>query len=318
VALGPPRVLALRPLGLGDLMTAVPALRALLDAFPGSRVQVAIPRALAPLLELVPGGGRLQAVDATPLRPPAPEARGAAVAVNLHGRGPQSHRVLLATGAGRIVAFRNDRVPEIDGPRWRRGEHEVRRWCRLLSESGIPADPGRLDIDVPARPPPAGAAGATLIHPGAAATGRRWPAERWAEVARRERAAGRRVVVTGSAAERPLARAIAGAAGLGSGAVLAGRTDVVGLAAAVAAAERVVCADTGVAHVATALRRPSVVLFGPTPPGEWGPPAQGGRHRVVWTGGRGDPHAEVTDPGLLAITADAVIGELSALEPSLA
>ena len=44
------------------------------------------------------------------------------------------------------------------------------------------------------------ARGATVVHPGAASPARRWPPERWAAVARAERRAGRRVVVTGAAA----------------------------------------------------------------------------------------------------------------------
>ncbi len=66
--------------------------------------------------------------------------------------------------------------------------------------------------------------------------------------------------------------------------MLAGRTDLVELAAAVAAAGRVVCGDTGVAHLATALGTPSVVLFGPTSPARWGPPADRPQHRVLWAG----------------------------------
>jgi ADP-heptose:LPS heptosyltransferase len=124
------------------------------------------------------------------------------------------------------------------------------------------------------------------------------------------------VVVTGSAGERELAQAVARAAGLPRESVLAGRTDVVGLAAAVAAASRVVCGDTGVAHLATALGRPSVVLFGPTPPDEWGPPRDLRRHRVLWAGRRGDPHAHTPEPGLLSIAPGAVIRELSELATS--
>ena len=315
MALGSARVLVLRALGLGDLLTAVPALRALLEALPGRRVQVAMPRALAALLELVPGGrGRLEALDARPLEALPAHAAGPELAVNLHGRGPQSHRVILDADPARIVAFGNPAVPEVDGPQWRPREHEVRRWCRLLCESEIPADPRRLEIEAPDRPAPIGAAGATLIHPGSAAPGRRWPVDRWAEVARHEQAAGRRVVVTGTAAERPLAQSLAREARLGDHALLAGKTDILGLAAAVAAADRVACADTGVAHLATALGRPSVVLFGPTPPQEWGPPPERRRHRVLWAGGRGDPHAASTDPGLAAISAASVIGELDELD----
>ena len=53
---------------------------------------------------------------------------------------------------------------------------------------------------------------------------------------------------------------------------MAGRTDVVQLAALIARAGRVLCGDTGVAHLAPAFGIPSVVLFGPVPPSEWGPP----------------------------------------------
>jgi ADP-heptose:LPS heptosyltransferase len=146
------------------------------------------------------------------------------------------------------------------------------------------------------------------VHPGAADAARRWPAERFAALARAEREAGREVVVTGAAGEAALARRVAAAAGLEAGAVLAGRTTVMELAALVAAAGRVVCGDTGVAHLATAFATPSLVLFGPTPPERWGPPAataeDRARHRVLWAGRRGDPHAAEPDEGLLAISVE--------------
>jgi ADP-heptose:LPS heptosyltransferase len=294
VAVNRPRLVAYRPLGLGDLLTGVPALRGLRDAFPEHELVLAAPAALGPLAAL--SGAVDRVLDTRPLAPPALEAPD--VAVNLHGRGPQSHRALLATRPRRLIAFGAPAVPW-DGPEWRAGEHEVHRWCRLLRESGIPADPGRLDLD----PPPGAVAtrGATVIHPGAASAARRWPADRWAAVVRAERAGGRRVVLTGSRAERGLAVGIARDAGLAPADVLAGRTDVRGLAAVVAGAARVLCGDTGVAHLATAFGVPSVLLFGPTPPEEWGPPPERTRHVVLHRGGRGDPHADAPDPGLLAI-----------------
>ena len=123
-----------------------------------------------------------------------------------------------------------------------------------------PARPGAA-----ARPGAFTAAGATLVHPGAASPSRRWPPERFAEVARSELAAGRRVIVTGGPDEVDLANDVAARAGLPSSAVHAGQGGVLTIGRLVAAADRVVCGDTGVAHLATALRTPSVVLFGPTP-----------------------------------------------------
>ena len=165
-------LVVLRPLGLGDFLTAVPAYRALADAFPDHRLLLAAPAALAPLFRLVPvtsGGARL--VDTAPLRPLPPPLVGADLAVDLHGKGPQSHRVLLDSGPRRLIAFSHGAVPEsAGGPTWRPDEHEVHRWCRLLEESGVVADPGRLDL-VPPGPPP-GLAGATVVHPGAASAAR--------------------------------------------------------------------------------------------------------------------------------------------------
>lgn len=315
-----PTLVVLRALGIGDLLTAVPALRALADAFPGYRRLLAAPESLTPLVRLVdPDHPPVHAVvDTGELDPIPVDAHGAELAVNLHGRGPESHRLVLAARPGRLIAFRHGQVPETAGaPSWVAGEHEVERWCRLLSESGIPADPSRIEIPPPLGGSPPLPAGYTLIHPGAACAARCWPADRWAEVARRELERGRPVVLTGSKTEADLARRIAGAARLPDEAVLAGSTDLGRLARLVASAARVACGDTGVAHLATALGRPSVVLFGPTPPSQWGPPVDRRRHRVLWGGRTGDPHGSQTDRGLLAIEAAEVVdalGELTGTE----
>lgn len=307
-----PTLLVLRALGLGDLLTAVPALRALAHAFPAHRRVLACPAALAPLA--LHTGSIQDVLPAAPLAPLPPAAAGADVAVNLHGRGPESHRVLLATGPRRLLAFRRAEVAaSAGGPEHRGGEHEAERWCRLLRHYGIDADARELQLEPPAADVPHELRGATVVHPGAASEARRWPAERFAAVARAECRAGRRVAVTGTADEAGLARCVAGLAGLSDDAVLAGRTTLLELAAVVAVAGRVVCGDTGVAHLATAFGTPSVLLFGPTSPGRWGPPPGRTEHRVLWAGREGDPHGDVADPGLLEIGVDDVLRELLGL-----
>jgi ADP-heptose:LPS heptosyltransferase len=294
----PGAVLALRALGLGDLVTSVPALRALRRSFPDRRLLLACPRPLHGLVRL----WRLadEPVDARPLeRVPLEPTERVEVAVNLHGRGPQSTVRLLETRPGRLVAFAHDAVPSTaELPAWDAEEHEVVRWCRLLAECGIPADPDALEL--PVRGGDA-SSGAVVVHPGAAAPARRWPASRWAAVARVLRDEGHEVVLTGSRAERPLCARVAGAAGLSAESVLAGDTSLVELAALVGRARAVLCGDTGVAHLATALAIPSVVVFGPTSPARWGPRPARDRHRVLWAGTTGDPHGERPDPGLLEI-----------------
>ncbi|WP_433132000.1 glycosyltransferase family 9 protein [Micromonospora sp. CA-240977] len=274
-------ILVLRALGVGDLLTAVPALRALRAAYPGRELALAAPAWLAPLVDLVGGVDRL--VDTAGLDRPLRAGSAVSVAVNLHGRGPRSHLLLAATRPGRLLAFANPGAGCADGPPWSGDEHEVDRWCRLLSWYDIPADGTDLGLR---RPGSAGLpTGATVLHPGSKVPAKRWPAERFAALARTLTDQGHRVLLTGSADERALAARVADAAGLPSDAVLAGRTDLGALAAVVANARLVVSGDTGVAHLATGLGTASVVLFGPVPPAHWGPPVDRPRHLALWAGG---------------------------------
>ncbi|SFE05405.1 glycosyltransferase family 9 protein [Blastococcus tunisiensis] len=310
---GVPVALVLRPLGLGDLLTGVPALRAIRAAVPGHHLVLATTTALRPLAELIDAVDEvLPARELEPLdwTGPPPE-----LAVDLHGKGPASHVVVADLQPARLLTFASPGYP---GPTWYADEHEVRRWCRLVAEGlDVDADPDALDLAVPAVPPPV--AGAAVVHPGAAYPGRRWPPERFAAVARHLAARGYDVRVTGGPGEVPLATEVARLAGLDEDAVLAGRTSSVELAAVVAAARVVVCGDTGVAHLATAYRRPSVVLFGPVPPALWGPPARPGTdgrplHVALWHGdGTGDPWGTELDPALEKVTVEEVLAALDGL-----
>lgn len=293
-----PTVLVLRALGLGDLLTAVPALRGLRAAYPEHRVVLAAP---APLTELAMLTGAVDALLPTtelgPIRLPSP-----AVAVNLHGRGPQSTDALRALRPGALLAHA---APEVPGPEWDPDVHEVHRWCRLLAGFGIRADPADLWLSRP--PVPSLAPGAVVVHPGCGFAARQWPTDRYAVVARRLADAGLPVVVTGDAAQQRLAAQVATAAGLPTDAVLAGATTLAQLAGLVADASLVVCGDTGIAHLATAYGTRSVVLFGPVSPRHWGPPSDRPQHAALWAGGTGDTFADRPDPGLLRITTAEVI-----------
>lgn len=295
-------VVVLRALGLGDLLTGLPALRGLRRAYPSARIVLASPAALGPLAlwctgvdEVAPTArlGQLCWVD------PVPD-----LAVNLHGRGPESIADLLSTGARRIVSHANAKFSGISGPLWRDDVHDVDRWCGLLESAGISCCSDELGVDRPPGYPRRD--GVVVIHPGAAAAARRWPPERFAAVAAALTRAGYQVVITGSAAERSLTEIVAAYAGLRSTSVLAGELDLLGLVALISDARLLVCGDTGVGHVATATGTPSVLLFGPTPPAQWGPRGAG-RHIAIWTGDRGDPHADRPDAGLMLITAARVI-----------
>src|SRR5688572_26989498 len=97
------RILVYRAIGLGDLLTGVPALRAVARAFPSAEVCLAAPAPLAPLVPLI--GAVRTHVPTGELQPPPWSGPPPALAVNLHGRGPQSHRLLQALTPRRLVAF---------------------------------------------------------------------------------------------------------------------------------------------------------------------------------------------------------------------
>ena len=293
-------VLVLRALGLGDLLASVAALRGLRRAWAGARVTLAAPAALGGWLTEV--GVVDDAVAVRDLHEGAvlPSRCGTPdVAVNLHGRGPQSHRLLARVPAGRMVGYACPAAGFHGGPAWDDADHEVDRWLRVSAWGGGAADPEDLRL-----PAVGGRGDHVVVHPGAASGSRRWPPERWAEVAAVLAAEGVRVVVTGTSAEaRACAQVAAGRPGIEDH---CGRHDLPGLARLVGTAALLLSGDTGVAHVATALATPTVTLFGPVSPRLWGPRIDRHLHQVLWpvSGSAlrpGDPHASEPDERLLAI-----------------
>ncbi|MCV7421272.1 glycosyltransferase family 9 protein [Mycobacterium yunnanensis] len=308
MAVTTPVVYVLRALGLGDLLTAVPALRGLRRHYPVARLVLAAPeryRELALMTGAVDDVVPTAALgDLAPLRHP-PE-----LAVNLHGSGPQSISHVVALEPRAVLSHRHRRFPAVPGPPWREDLHEVDRWCMLLASAGIASDPSDLILDRPAATP--GRAGTVVVHPGASAAARRWPLDRFAQIAAALHADGHDVLVTGVADERPLAIEVAEAAGLPESSVMAGRLTVRELVSLIGCSRLVVCGDTGVGHVATATSTPSVVLFGPTAPSRWGP-RNPDRHLVLWSGRLGDPHGDRPHRGLLEIAVSDVLDASRAL-----
>jgi ADP-heptose:LPS heptosyltransferase len=303
-----PTLLVLRALKLGDLLVAVPALHALRRAFPSHRLVYAGPAWLADILELVGGYELLPAALDEPL---AEKAGAVDIAVNLHGRGPESNSLLASVNPARMIAH----GAPAGGPPWVEQLHERERWTRLLRWHGIEADPSEVRLERPrlSGPRAAGLRRAAVVHVGAAYGSRLWPEERFAAVASVLDGAGHPVVLTGSGEERDRALRVARQAGLPDTAVVAGEQSLAEFAAEVADAGVVVSADTGAAHLATAYSRPSVVLFGPAPPERWGPPA--GPHVVLTRAElrRGDVFADEPDPALLGVGVQDVTAALRRL-----
>jgi ADP-heptose:LPS heptosyltransferase len=312
---GRPVLLVLRALGLGDLLVAVPALRGLRRAFPEHHMIYAGPAWLEPVVRLIGGIDTLMPVQSLETRPDLKTAR-VDVAVNLHGGGDQSRSWLDALHPERRIGHAG---PGWEGAEWNDDLHERLRWTRLLAWHGIEADP--LDYRLNPPSPPEAVEPPVVIHVGAAYGSRLWPVERFARVARRFTGAGQQVVFTGSHGERARALEAARLAGIDSSRVVAGRLDMEGFLSLIAAAQLVISADTGAAHLASAFGRPSIILFGPAPVSRWGPPP--GPHIVLTDESRraGDLFAETPDPAMLAVTPDDVINaavELGVLQGSVA
>lgn len=120
-----------------------------------------------------------------------------------------------------------------------------------------------------------------VVHPGAGWEPRRWPADRYAAVARSLASEyGAVAVVTGSAPERSIAEEVAACEP--SCRVAAGLLGVAELAALVERAVLFVGSDTGVTHLAVAVGTPVVALFGPEAPARFG--SFGPRDAVVYHG----------------------------------
>lgn len=299
-----PVAVALRALGLGDLLTVVPALKAMQSALPQHRLLLATAAWLAPVVALLPGHVRL--VPAGGLAAPLPLERGSVdVVANLHGNGRESRAIVDALGARRTLTHALGDEP---GTRWLPQLPERVRWLRLLTEAGMSGDPDDVAIAVPVESP--AVSGAAVVHVGAAFGSRRWPVGRFAAVAEMLEHGGVPVVFSGGTEDRVRAQRAAALAGLPERRVLAGRQPLGAFAALVAAARVVVSADTGAAHLASAYGVPSVVLFGPASPEQWGPPP--GPH-IALTVARlrvGDLFGDQPDPALLAVTVADVVAAL--------
>jgi ADP-heptose:LPS heptosyltransferase len=297
-----------RGLYLGDLVAAAPALRSLRRGYPRAEITlVSLPwaAALAPHLEdLVdrflpyPGAPGLDGTGtAKELEEFLARARAErfSLAVNMHGRGPVSTRLVARFAAHRTASFVGEKESEVPGldveVPWDAETHESRKLL-LLAEKVGGAHTRAYDSSEPElrvtkedyrralallrrrlRKPLA------LVHPGASIPEKRWPGETYGRVADGLIRRDYEVAVTGSAGEKELTRQVSEAA---PGSLnLGGDTDLSTLIALVARASVVVSNDTGPAHLAYALRTPSITLFGPsTDAGRWGP-LDGERHAVL-------------------------------------
>ncbi|HET7830186.1 MAG TPA: glycosyltransferase family 9 protein [Candidatus Limnocylindrales bacterium] len=287
--------------GVGDLLCAVPAMRAIRSHRPDVHVTLVTLPGTAPLAsrftryldEVVEFPGfpglpdRRPDVRAIPSFLAAMHERRADLAIQLHGIGDRTNDIVGLFGARRTAGFYPRGTPPPEPARylpWREAEHEIHRWLRLLGHLGLPSDDARLELPLVADAEAQAdavlddalgghpAVRLVVVHPGASIAVRRWSPHGFSTVVDRLVAAGSTVVLTGTSRERPITQLVRSmTANPDAVADLAGRTSLDALAAIVRRADLVVTNDTGVSHVAAAMATPSVVVFTDTDPVRWAP-----------------------------------------------
>jgi len=292
------RVLCVRLDTLGDVLMTTPAVRALKAA--GRRhVALLTSPAGAEVARLVPEIDEVLVYDAPWMKatPPRHNCRGdremiqtlaqkrfdAAAIFTVYSQSalPAAYCAYMADIPLRLAHCREnpyqlltDWVPEIEPHAALR--HEVRRQLDLMAHVGAHTDDDRMSLRIPEEACQriaqlldcTGLRGQpwVVMHPGATAASRRYPAEGFAKAARLlVLQHGYEVFFTGTEPERGLIEEIQRLMGVPSRS-LAGALDLAGLGALIAQAPVLVSNNTGVVHVAAALGTPVVDLYALTNP----------------------------------------------------
>jgi ADP-heptose:LPS heptosyltransferase len=297
----PETVAIVRPrTGIGDLLCHLPALRALRARLPRAHVAfVSFPAAAwvadrqADVIDEFVAFPGHPGIDERPADLPAFEpflaamrARRFDLAIQLHSGNPAVNLVTDRIGAARTAGFFATGAWDVDLDAFLPYPlhlHEVRRLLALAAHLGAPAVGEQLAF--PVRPADTAQAAAlaldapyALLHPGASAPSRRWPADRFAAVGDALAAEGLTVAVTGTSAEAAVTGAVVGAM-RAPARDLTGALDLGGTAALLRGAALLVTNDTGPAHLAAALGTPSVTVFTADSPHRWAHDRR--RHRIA-------------------------------------
>jgi heptosyltransferase-1 len=303
---------------MGDIVHALPAAASLKHGYPGCRVTWAVEPRWAPLLAGNPFIDRVVLLDRRTRAGLARAWRELRAerfdfAVDFQGLVKSALVVCVARteriyGFDRALAreplaamFYSDKVHA-------RSVHRVDRNLELAAAAGastavhsFPLPPGRSEGELPA--------GAfVLTSPLGGWRSKQWPLEYYARLAERlRRECGVPLVLNGPPAEREAMAAV--------GSALVHLSSIDGLIDATRRAAAVVGVDSGPLHIAAALGKPGVALFGPTDPAQTGPY---GDSFVVLRGPQSVTsykRRNEIDPGMRALTPDAVF---AALVPRLA
>ena len=303
----PQRIAVFRALQLGDLLCVVPALRALRTACPTSEITIiGLPWARAFVERFPHYLDRFIEFPGFPGLPEQPwnalrllrflavvRSKKIDLVLQMHGCGPIVNPLTAWFGGRQTAGFflpETQRPPSEGFMPFPAHEPEIRQHIRLMEFLGFPArgdalefplfDRDREEFRALCRRTGLQPGNYVCIHPGAQLASRRWPVQRFAAVADALAAWNLQIVLTGIESEKPLTGAVA--RHMHAPAIdLAGRTSLGGVAAVIANARLLIANDTGVSHLAAALKTPSVIIASGSDPGRWAP-LNRNLHRVLY------------------------------------
>lgn len=300
------KVLIVKLSALGDVVQSLPVAMAIHAQIPEAQVDWLVEKPSAPLLmghpalnrvlvsprhEITQGDGNIF----TALTGFGRELRSVTYDAVLDLQGLMKSAMLVALcKAERKIGFKGGKEPLAAWPLTERldpydpDRHALERYLDLLEPLGLmrPAHPQfGLEPGAEAQAKVSELVGQgkrgeplVVLHPVAKWESKLWPLEHWVRLARDLAGLGMRLALSGSADDRSVTRAIAGAAGVEI-IDLAGRMSLKELAALLGYADLLVSTDTGVMHLGAAMGCQVVAMFGPTAHWRTGP--YGGSHRVV-------------------------------------
>lgn len=273
------RLLILRGGALGDFLVSLPAIALLRQRWPDAEIELIgnpVAAALAQARGLLDRAHPQSSARWLPLagREPLP---------------PELHAWL--SGFDLVLSFQPDplgdlaaRFPLRPGQRFLAGAPHptagpaAAHYCAPLRELGL--QPGALVHPLAPLAPPDPGPRPVLIHPGSGSPRKNWPGERWLELA--TQLPHPVTLLLGEAEiDRPLPAPLAAARASGADRLKIGgqelellwQPSLEELLRRLAGARAFLGHDSGVSHLAACAGTPSLLLFGPTDPAIWKPPA---------------------------------------------
>ncbi len=294
------RILVVNTTGIGDTIFCTAPLADLRESFPNARLAAFLDRRRVSLLagnrridEVLLYPGKFRRVRATI----AAIRRGAFdLALIQHANDPDVVPLIAAAGVPAIVGYDNHTFSVLYAlkvaPFSRSAGHTMDSRLNLCRAIGAAGRHWHTEITPP--PPKLEAAQALLrelgIGPGAAlalniggsAPRKRWPVEKWSELAKLLARRGMPVVILGGPEDRAAGEEIRQRVGSQQGVhVVVGRLGLMGDVALLSLCRAHVAGDTGLLHAGFALDVPSVALFGPNDPAWTGPYPKQANARVL-------------------------------------